>query len=294
MLKYLDNNTWAYVKNNIELVKAKFWYYNQVPSSHSLYQVGIIGGFECEKEATLEESKMLFDTLFQELKKAGAKKIIGPMDGNTWQSYRLTTYYGDQSPFLLEPYTPEFFIKHWENAGFIPEEKYSSYMTLVEEWENKKVDKLNNKFSHLTLSSLQEQHLADIYDLSLTSFTRNPYYIHIDKDTYLNKYGKMMSLLQPNVSFVIHDGNDLVGYLFAIIDPTQASHVILKTIAVNEQRKYAGLGTYLLSKLIVDMKNMNIKNAIYALMYDKNSVQNIIKDGSQKIREYTLYKKDIL
>lgn len=300
MLKYLENNTWGYVKGDEVVVQAKTWFYPQLPEGHSLYQVGLIGEFKCAETVLLEESKALFDKLFDELKKLGATKIVGPMDGNTWQSYRLTTYYGDQETFTMEPFTPKHFIEHWVNAGFVPEETYSSYITSINEWEDKRVDKLHSRFAKLSFRSLQQDDLSAIFDLSLQSFTRNPYYIPIDKEVYLNKYGNMMSMLKPNVSTVVYDGDELVGYLFAMMDmnlkangqPT--NRVILKTVAVKEERKYAGLGTYLLANLVTTMKTMGVSSAIHALMYDKNAVQNIIKDNSQKLRQYTLYKRDLL
>lgn len=299
MFKYLKNDTWAYIKDEEILVQAKIWYYPQLPSNHSLYKVGLIGEFKCEEKTTLEQSKSLLDRLCNELKNLGATKIVGPMDGNTWQPYRLTTYYGEHKPFLLEPYTPAHFVAHWENAGFIPEETYSSYITTINEWEDKRVDKLHNRFKDLVFKELATDDLGPIFDLSIQSFMRNPYYIHIDKEVYLQKYGNMMSLLKPNVSWVVYDGEELVGYLFAMLDMSQQARceqinrVILKTVAVKEDRKYAGLGTYLLSKSVEQMKSMGIEYAIHALMYDKNAVQNIIKDNSEKLRGYTLYKRSI-
>lgn len=299
MLKYLDNDTWGYIKNDQVIVQAKIWFYPQFHAGHSFHNVGLIGEFKCQEDTAIEDSKVLFDKLFEELKKRGATKIVGPMDGNTWQSYRLTTYYGDESAFSLEPFTPPYYIKHWENAGFEPEETYSSYITSISEWTDKRVERLHDRFANLTFKSLQANDLSAIFDLSLQSFNRNPYYIPIDKEVYLNKYGNMMSMLKPNVSTVVYDGIELVGYLFAMMDMNLKANdepnnrVILKTVAVKEERKYAGLGTYLLSNLVETMRTMGVESAIHALMYDKNAVQNIIKDNSKKLRQYTLYKRDL-
>jgi GNAT superfamily N-acetyltransferase len=299
MFKYLENDTWGYLKEDEILVQAKIWFYPQLPVGHSLYKVGLIGEFKCEEKTSLNESKAFLDKLVSELKGLGAAKVVGPMNGNTWQPYRLTTYYGEHKPFLLEPYTPAHFVAHWENAGFIPEETYSSYITTINEWEDKRIDKLHNRFKDLVFKDLETDDLGPIFDLSIQSFMRNPYYIHIDKEVYLQKYGNMMSLLKPNVSWVVYDGEELVGYLFAMLDMSQQARgekinrVILKTVAVKEDRKYAGLGTYLLSKSVEQMKSMGIEYAIHALMYDKNAVQNIIKDNSEKLRGYTLYKRGI-
>lgn len=298
MLKYLNDNTWGYVQNDDIIVQAKYWFYPELPTGHSLYKVGLIGDFQCSEEATLEQSFLVFNQLETELKKLGVIKVIGPINGSTWQNYRLTTYYGNEKPFLLEPYTPQYFIKHWNHFGFKPEHNYSSYKMDITQWSDERIHKLHSKFSELTFKSLCEKDLNAIFDLSVKSFVKNPYYIDIDKETYLTKYGKMMALLQPNISLVIYDKNELVGYLFAILNPSsnpqeRPDSVILKTIAISDNRKYAGLGTYLLSKLVEEMTKINVKYIIHALMYDNNPVQNIIKDCSVKMRGYTLFQKEI-
>lgn len=298
MLKYLEDNTWSIFKNEKVIIKAKFWHYPNVDEKNDFYKVGIVGNFECHEHASEEDSKVLFDKIEQELRDLGCQKIIGPMNGNTWQNYRLTTYYGDKPAFILEPYTPEYFIKHWVNAGFYPEEEYSSYMTETKKWHDQRIEKLKYKFENLSFRKIEERDLAPIFDLSLKSFIKNPYYINIDKQTYLEKYGKMMVLLKPNVSWVAYDGDNLVGYIFAILNNQgmykENDSVILKTAAISDNRKYAGLGVYLLSKLVEESRQSNIDYVIHALMHDRNPVQNIIKDTSEKIRAYTLYKKDIL
>lgn len=298
MLKLLCENTWGVIRDNKIVVQARYWFYPHVPEQHSLYKTGIIGEFECVSSAKYSESALLFSKLEEVLKEKGATKIIGPMNGNTWQNYRLTTFYGNKPAFTLEPYTPEYFIRHWLHSGFIPHETYSSYLSRVNTWQDKRVERLHDKFSHLIFRKIEEEDLSPIFDLSLSSFAKNPYYIPIDKETYLEKYGKMLLLLQPNLSWVVYDKEKLVGYVFAVMNQQSVDKVndsvILKTAAIDEGRQYAGLGVYLLSKLMSEVKEKEIDYVIHALMYDKNPVQNIIKTYSEKMRGYTLYKKDIV
>lgn len=293
MLKYIGKGAWECYSHNGLMTKARIWYYPELPAGHSLYRVGIIGSFTCEESTDLDTSKELFDKLFKELKAMGAKEVIGPMDGNTWQNYRLTTYYGDKPTFTMEPYTPEHYIKHWINVGFKPADDYSSYITDIRTWKDDRVVRLHDKFKELTFKELKKDDLSAIFDLSLKSFTRNPYYLPIEKEIYLNKYEGLLSLLKPNLSHVVYDGDELVGYLFAMLDINDNKRVILKTIAIKEERKYAGLGTYLLAKLIAQSKQIGVEYAIHALMYDKNQVQNIVKDNSELLRKYTLYKREL-
>lgn len=291
MLKDLGNNTWGFISEGRVQVKARRWFYENLPADHSLYRVGIIGDFSCESQTDLSSSKQVLDRLCEELYAMGATRIIGPMDGSTWQNYRLTTYRGEEAPFYLEAYTPSYYVNHWTQAGFSQDESYSSYKAAVDSWQDKRVDKLVSRFSHLTFRSIEVNDLGAIFDLSLNSFQRNPYYIPIEKEVYLSKYKQILEKLMPNISLVVYDKEDLVGYLFALIDPYEPSgkRAILKTVAINEERKYAGLGLYMLSKLIDDLKQREISTLIHALMYDGNPVQNIIKDSSILFRKYALY-----
>ena len=298
MLKYLNDNTWGLLKGDEVIVQAKFWHYPDCPEGHCFHKTGLIGHFQCSEKASLEESFILFNHLNKTLQSLGCTKIIGPIDGNTWQNYRLTTYYGDKKNFMLEPYTPEYFIKHWENFGFKSEETYSSYITSINDWNDHRIAKLDFKFQDLNFRKLEDKDLGPVFDLSLKSFVKNPYYIHIEKEVYLEKYGKMMALLKPNLSWVVYDGEKLVGYIFSILNQNGVykmnDSVILKTAAISDERKYAGLGVYLLSKLVEESQSLNLDYIIHALMHDRNPVQNIVKSASEKMRGYTLYKKDII
>lgn len=293
MLKLLDeqSNTWGYVEGEKTLVKASFWYYPNCVKGSEYFQVGIIGNFSCEENVPLEVSQALFDRIKEELKTKGAKKIVGPMNGNTWQAYRLITYYGEENPFPLEPFTPKHYIGHWLHAGFTPEHIYSSSVEDITHFSDAREEKLKQKFSHLQFKALDEADLGPIFDLSLSSFTKNPYYMDIDKSTYMFKYGEMLKQLKPNLSVSVYDSQELVGYFFVMLDAEK--RLILKTIAVNTERRYAGLGIYLMIQCFQNAKALGVTKAIHALSYDNNPVRNIIRQKAQTMREYTLYKLDI-
>jgi hypothetical protein len=293
MLKLLDasSNTWGYVQDEQVLVKASFWYYPNAQKNSDYYQVGIIGNFSCEEHVALDVSKLLFDKIREEFQAKGVKKIVGPMNGNTWQSYRLTTYYGDENTFPLEPFTPKHYIEHWIHAGFMPEHVYSSYVEDISSFSDERSEKLKAKFSELQFKTLSKEDLGPVFDLSLSSFVKNPYYMDIDKSIYMYKYGELLNQLVPNLSVSVYDDKTLVGYLFVMLDAEK--RLILKTIAVNTERKYAGLGIYLMIQCFEKAQSLGVKKAIHALSYDGNPVRNIIRQKAEVMRQYTLYKLDV-
>ncbi len=59
-----------------------------------------VGEFACE---TPEAGAALLDQAAELAAGDGAKALIGPMDGDTWHSYRLVTETDGSKPFLMEP-----------------------------------------------------------------------------------------------------------------------------------------------------------------------------------------------
>lgn len=287
----LHTKTWGYVDKGSTVIEASFWYYPKAKKESEFFKVGVIGNFTCHENTSFEISNLFFKHLAHELKSLGATKIVGPMNGNTWQNYRLTTYYGEEKTFPLEPFTPKHYIEHWLYAGFKPEHEYSSYIENISQFSDEREEKLQAKFSHLKFKTLSKEDLGPIFDLSLNSFVKNPYYMDIDKSTYMSKYGELLTQLKPNLSMSVYDGEKLVGYFFVMLD--QYKRLILKTIAVSTERQYAGLGIYLMIYCFKQAQSLGVTQAIHALSYDGNAVRNIIRQKANVMRQYTLYSMDI-
>jgi predicted N-acetyltransferase YhbS len=294
----LPDQSWGYFNEDDELtVCASIWYSHTPEDKQG--RLGLIGAFWCNEKIPLTHSQALFYHLTHLLKHKGCTKIIGPMNGNTWQDYRLVIAGNDRSAFLLEPFTPDYYVTHWQHAGFEYDEIYSSYWLNIEEWFDSRIDRIENRLAqnNIVLRSLEKQDLEKIYNLSIQSFTHNPYYMNLDKDTYMNKYGAALALISPNLSLVaIEEGTDeLVGYLFAVPDFNQKSYqdcidtVILKTVAVKSGKNYAGLGILMMAKCFDKSRKLGMNTAIHALMHDGNPVQNIAREGASLLRKYALF-----
>ena len=80
---------------------AALWWRETPPMENE--RMGAIGGFVAETE---EAASLLLDAALHRLRKESCTIAVGPMNGNTWRSYRLVTEPGDEPPFLLEPTNP--------------------------------------------------------------------------------------------------------------------------------------------------------------------------------------------
>ena len=67
---------------------------------------------------------------------AGAARLLGPMDGTTWNSYRLVTETDGTPPFLMEPTSGPADRAAFEAAGFAPVARYFSARVALDGMRN--------------------------------------------------------------------------------------------------------------------------------------------------------------
>ncbi len=86
-------------------------------------RVGAIGHYAASGP---EAGAVLLAHACGRLQSAGCARVVGPLDGNTWRSYRLVSDAGTEPAFFLEPSTPPSWCAHWRDAGFSPIAEYTS------------------------------------------------------------------------------------------------------------------------------------------------------------------------
>ncbi len=238
-----------------------------------------------------------------------ASVLVGPMDGNTWRSYRFVTEapalqslnnrcYPD---YFLEPQNSKCYPLHFTNAGFSALANYSSAVNSTLGVEDNRVkkallrfDRQGIKFRSLNMEKF-EQELKEIFQLSLESFVHNYLYTPITEAQFLSQYKKVQALLQPELVLLAHDDEHLLGYLFALPDIAQQMRgeaidtIIIKTVAVKPGRKGKGLGSVLVSEVQRRAHEAGYQKAIHALMHDDNTSTNISRHYAETIRRYTLF-----
>ena len=90
---------------------------------------GAIGHFEAVSK---EAAKQVLEMACKKLKVEGDAYVIGPIDGSTWNSYRLVTYSDGSMPFLMEPRYKEGYSQWLKEAGFKDSYQYFSAKETIE------------------------------------------------------------------------------------------------------------------------------------------------------------------
>src|SRR5262245_1228352 len=83
--------------------------------SHAGRRVGLIGHYAARDATAAAE---LLDLARADLAEHDCALAVGPMDGSTWQNYRLTVDGGSEPPFFMEPDHPPEWPGHFLSSGF--------------------------------------------------------------------------------------------------------------------------------------------------------------------------------
>lgn len=176
-----------------------------------------------------EAVKELLETSIGWLRDTGAGTIVGPMNGDTWHSYRFSIGPFDRPPFLMEPYNPPYYPELWKPCGFTTLETYYSQrvedvQALMSGLEKKHERALSNGYTmrRLDLDRFLDE-LGIIYDLSRESFAESLLYSEISLDEFISLYAGAKRLLDPDLTWFAHapDGST-AGFLFTFPDELRA------------------------------------------------------------------------
>ena len=261
-------------------------------------RTAMIGSYECINDP--EVAGAVFDEVRSLARKYRIARLIGPMEGNTWNSYRFSDT-NDRPRFYMEPYHHAYYPEQWRKEGFVPLARYVSRID-----RDLVVDQLAIRFKDedlavqgISVRPLNKayliQELALIGQFSIEAFKENFLYTPITVEEFVMKYHRLGQLLVPRLVLLAVDKKDtLLGFILGI--PDMFSHdrtgLIVKSAA---RRKDApsGLGTHLLRKLEQSAVELGFTSAIHAFMHEDNASarRSAITFGADPYGSYTLFEQ---
>lgn len=265
-------------------------------------RVGLIGHYFA---VSADAGRAVLEAALTRLGKEACTIAVGPMDGNTWQRYRLITDRGTEPPYFLEPDNPDDWPDHFAGAGFVPLAHYfSALATQLDQRDPRSTaiaKHLDDHGIHVRPAAMAdfEQELVRIHELSLLSFANNFLYTPISLDDFVAQYAPIRSYLRPELIFLAEKGTGLIGYVFAVPDLLQQQRgqaidtVIVKTLAIHPAYAGMGLGTYLMDRIHQAIHTCGYRRAIHALFHENNLSGRISRRTARVIRRYTLFSRSL-
>ncbi|MBF9031626.1 hypothetical protein HKCCE3408_14590 [Rhodobacterales bacterium HKCCE3408] len=243
-----------------------------------------IGAVKCD---SAETGAALLEAIARDLRAEGITRILGPMEGDTWHSYRLVSESDGSAPFLMEPATPPHLLAAFEAAGFAPVSRYFSARAPIPEAAEAADD------PEIVIRQWNgtdpEGQFAKVHDLSTKAFANNRFYTPLALEPFLAMYMPFVPVLKRELVFLAEDGSgELVGFLFGI--PNYAEGPETKTAIL---KTYAGLkpgvGRRLVDAFHVAARGLGYDTAIHALIHDDNrSAERSRQSGGEVFRRYLL------
>lgn len=231
----------------------------------------------------------LLEQALARVRGAGMDRVLGPMAGDTWHSYRFVSESDGTPAFLMEPANRPHEPLIFADAGFQPIARYfSARMSLenndpaslpapdgftVEAWDGRDPDTL----------------FREVFALSSQAFAGNAFYMPIAEAAFLEMYKPVIPMLKRELIFFARrpDGA-LAGFLFAI--PNYAEGLDTKTVILKTYASFVpGAGRHMVHACHVAARALGYETMIHALIHDDNrSAARSRQEGGQVFRRYEL------
>ncbi len=241
------------------------------------------------KFTSVEAGAAILNEAAEIAKLAGATGLIGPMEGDTWHSYRLVSDSDGRPAFLMEPTSGEHDLAAFEAAGFSQIGGYFSASVPLAEVASSTLAAQDDLTLETWDGSDPEALFAQVHALSVRAFANNAFYKPISLDDFLAMYMPVVSVLKRELIFFARDSaGDLKGFLFGIPNYAEGPSpkaAILKTYASLQK----GAGHLLSSAFYKAALQAGYDTAIHALIHDDNlSALRSAANGAEVFRRYAL------
>jgi len=269
----------------IETSGAKAALYRDAPGWEDA-RTAAFGGFSCDSAAAGTE---LIETLAARLKGEGFNALIGPMDGDTWHTYRVVTESDGSTPFLMEPVSSPHDLEALSGAGLRPISEYVSMRAPLAD----AVSDTPPDIEDVTVTSWDGQNaeafLGHLFDMSSVAFSGNRFFKPITREELLDLYRPVVPMVDPrHVLFAHADDGQLVGFLFGMpnrIEGDTPKSIILKTYASGMR----GAGHLLADHFHRQALDLGYSHVIHALMHvDNVSSARSEMHAAEVFRRYAL------
>lgn len=283
-------------ENGVVAGRCSLWW--QRTPTHERSRVGLIGHYAARDGVAAAE---LLERATQRLAEEGCPWAIGPMDGSTWQNYRLVVESAPEPPFFLEPANPGDWPQHFLANGFKALAYY--YSSLNDDLlrpdpglpaVTHEVASLGVRIRPLNLQSLALE-LDRLYELSLICFHDSFLFTPIPREDFVAQYSELARFVRPELVLLAEQNERLLGYLFAVPDWLEAQRgeaidtFIIKTLAVHPDFHGAGVGRLLAARCHEIAYGLGYRRAIHALMIESSGARKLSDPIAQPMRRYALF-----
>jgi GNAT superfamily N-acetyltransferase len=272
---------------------------------------GLIGHYAASDESSAD---VLLQHVTRELASRGCSLAVGPMDQNTWRDYRFVIE-ANEHPSSAVRCAREAFFMEPSNAPEWPDQFVRNGFRSIATYFSSSVEDLCVRSPRLDFARQRmvdlgieirplradrvEEEIRQIFSVARAAFADHLFYSDISAADFLDMYRPLLEQIETDLVLLAESAGCIVGFCFAVPDLLQAKRneaidtVIVKTLGVLPERKYAGLGQMLLEEVHCRASAMGFRQAIHALVRDTAPLWRITRRYGAICRRYALFGKEL-
>lgn len=227
-----------------------------------------------------------FEKVLIALKNEKVNGIIGPIDGNTFYSYRFAldnfdiNFYPDctNGKEVLD-----LFLKH----GFSYKQFYLSTIATVNQkmWDFSKRAKLPKGYSLKIVSGKDAfAYLDEIYEVTIDAFSEADFYEEIPKNDFIEIYMRNIEAVCPDLILFFYE-NKLVAYNFCYEDPLKRYYVC-KTTAIKKANRHKSLIMLMVDHSYKLLVEKGYTYALHHFLNDRTKTLHAIFRGHEVLQKH--------
>ncbi len=288
-----------------EVARCAIWWSNDLPWPG--HRIGVIGSYAASGE---QAGAALLQRACEELSRHGCTMAVGPMDGNTWCSYRLVTQSGSEPPFWLEPSHPSDWLRHFSTAGFRPVAQYFSSLNADLSGTDARVAAAERRLlaQGITIRPMNSEpaqaeqineDLAQLLKISTAAFRHNLLFQPISLDAFRRLSSGLRQEHSRPLVLIAERRQQAVAFVYAYPDACESQRseplrtMVIRTLAALPGRPHAGVGNLLLAEAGRISFEHGFRRAIHAMVRDHGHLQRLSSRHAQVIRRYALFGKTL-
>jgi len=264
--------------------------------------LGFFGLSPDADDAPLQEG---FQLALQKLSDPSLRKLIGPMNGNTWFSYRLRM---DEHPLHLdwEPKAQPRLEQLLKTSGFHHWAHYHSTATaglkdmetyLAKDWQ--RVMERGFTLRPVTAKDLQGGALLELHRLSQLGFADNPLFVPLSFEAFAQSYLQGKSSKENYLYMAYEPAGRAVAFFLGFLEPAHVGEsqksLVLKTAATDPEFRRQGLSNALLYAICKELPADISDTYISALVFQGWTSESFARHGKTLWEHhYVLLARDLL
>lgn len=271
------------------------------------------GFFECDPSRG-DVAKALLDAAASWAASHGARRLLGPMNFNTWFPYRFKVKAAgtggananDDRQYAWEPVNPPEYPAFFESMGFRAIEHYHSVGTRSTRdiFEGTRAAFERAAGLGYTMRKFDSAHLLDrevpiLHRISMAGFADNFLFEPIPEEFFRELYVPIANKVDVSLArFVLDPAGKEVGFCFAFADRADSGadqgQLVIKSIAVLPEARGRGLSNAFVHDCCREALTRGLDVFVSALMRSGAQSESYSRKGQEVWRhEYALFGKEI-